>query len=86
VIEGEQLTVAGRSRVLLRDARSELDVRANRFAEGVVVGQTAFVESLQVQGDEALPLLPRPLWTRMRWSAGTPPGLMSADVRRLTPG
>jgi hypothetical protein len=44
-------------RVLLGDARAELDVRAHRLAERLVVGQSCLVERLQVEGDESLSLL-----------------------------
>jgi hypothetical protein len=44
-------------RVLLGDARAELDVRAHGIAERLVVGETGFVERLQVQRCELMPLL-----------------------------
>jgi hypothetical protein len=52
-----QLVLRRSPRVLLSDARAELDVRAHRLAERLVVGQSRFVDCLQVKGDEPLPLL-----------------------------
>src|SRR5262249_17435941 len=52
-----QIGVGLGPRVLLGDACTELDVRADRLPEAVVVGQAGLVERLHVQSDEAIALL-----------------------------
>jgi len=52
-----QLGVGRGPRVLLGDARAELEVRPHRLSEGLIVGQTRLVECLHVQGDETLPFV-----------------------------
>ena len=43
--------------VLLGDPGAELDVGADGFPEGLVVGEPGLVERLEVEGDEAVALL-----------------------------
>jgi hypothetical protein len=43
-------------RVLLSDVGAELDVRADRLSERLIVGQASLVERLQVEGYETVSL------------------------------